>query len=83
MFKKCLKIETMEDFKMYIHRSGRTARASASGKSILLIDPKSADLYRKLCRMLNRGVVFENWYFKSKVDFLDILYFSRCNNKFK
>ncbi|PAV79517.1 hypothetical protein WR25_08319 [Diploscapter pachys] len=40
---------------MYIHRSGRTARASASGKSILLIDPKSADLYRKLCRMLNRA----------------------------
>merc|ERR1712198_814439 len=38
----------------YIHRSGRTARASKSGLSVLLIDPSEVYLYKKLCSTLTR-----------------------------
>lgn len=38
----------------YIHRSGRTARASNTGLSVLLIDPSELYLYKKLCVTLNR-----------------------------
>ncbi|PIO75529.1 hypothetical protein TELCIR_02418 [Teladorsagia circumcincta] len=41
---------------MYIHRSGRTARASRKGLSVLIVDSKDAHLYRRLCKNLNRGV---------------------------
>ncbi|CAG0918502.1 unnamed protein product [Notodromas monacha] len=39
---------------MYIHRSGRTARAFANGGSILLILPEEVEKYRKLCRSLGK-----------------------------
>ncbi|CAJ0600191.1 unnamed protein product [Cylicocyclus nassatus] len=39
---------------LYIHRSGRTARASRKGLSVLLVDSKDAHLYRRLCKNLNR-----------------------------
>ncbi|KAK6026701.1 DEAD/DEAH box helicase [Ostertagia ostertagi] len=39
---------------MYIHRSGRTARASRKGLSVLIVDSKDAHLYRRLCKNLNR-----------------------------
>ena len=42
-------------FQSYIHRSGRTARASKEGLSVMLIDPSETQLYRKMCRTLNRG----------------------------
>ncbi|KHJ85755.1 DEAD/DEAH box helicase, partial [Oesophagostomum dentatum] len=40
---------------IYIHRSGRTARASRKGLSVLIVDSKDAHLYRRLCKNLNRG----------------------------
>ncbi|GMR41677.1 hypothetical protein PMAYCL1PPCAC_11872, partial [Pristionchus mayeri] len=39
----------------YIHRSGRTARASSSGLSIVLVDPTESSFYRKMCSNLNRS----------------------------
>ncbi|WKY00364.1 hypothetical protein Q1695_014875 [Nippostrongylus brasiliensis] len=39
---------------MYIHRSGRTARASRKGLSVLIVDSKDAYLYKRLCTNLNR-----------------------------
>merc|ERR550539_1915055 len=39
----------------YIHRSGRTARASKQGLSLLLVDPGEQNLVRKLCQSLARG----------------------------
>ncbi|GAB6025895.1 ATP-dependent RNA helicase ddx24, variant 2 [Chamberlinius hualienensis] len=41
----------------YIHRSGRTARASKEGISILLIDPSEQNLYQKICRNLDKGLL--------------------------
>lgn len=38
----------------YVHRSGRTARASNTGLSVLLIEPAELYLYKKLCVTLNR-----------------------------
>lgn len=39
---------------VYVHRSGRTARAMKEGLSIMLIEPKEMFFYRKLCTTLNR-----------------------------
>ena len=33
----------------YVHRSGRTARAAASGLSVCLVEPAESRAYRKLC----------------------------------
>ncbi|XP_060807247.1 uncharacterized protein LOC106142718 [Amyelois transitella] len=38
----------------YVHRSGRTARASKEGITILMMEPSEAYLYAKLCRTLNK-----------------------------
>ncbi|XP_063897514.1 ATP-dependent RNA helicase DDX24 [Helicoverpa armigera] len=38
----------------YVHRSGRTARASAEGLTILIMDPSEAYSYVKMCRTLNK-----------------------------
>jgi len=38
----------------YVHRSGRTARASNSGISVLLIDPLDVHFYRRICKNLNK-----------------------------
>ncbi|XP_053618288.1 ATP-dependent RNA helicase DDX24 [Plodia interpunctella] len=38
----------------YVHRSGRTARASKEGITILMMEPSEAYLYGKLCRTLNK-----------------------------
>ncbi|XP_061380604.1 ATP-dependent RNA helicase DDX24 [Danaus plexippus] len=38
----------------YIHRSGRTARASKEGLTILMMEPAEAYTYSKLCRTLNK-----------------------------
>lgn len=43
----------------YVHRSGRTARASKKGVSVLLVEPKEAVNYKKLCSTLNQGSHFE------------------------
>ena len=38
-----------------MHRSGRSARGSAEGSSIMLIGPEDVRSYRNICRALNRG----------------------------
>ncbi|CAG9570852.1 unnamed protein product [Danaus chrysippus] len=38
----------------YIHRSGRTARATKEGLTILMMEPAEAYTYSKLCRTLNK-----------------------------
>ncbi|CAH0696427.1 unnamed protein product [Spodoptera exigua] len=38
----------------YVHRSGRTARASREGLTILMMDSSEAYLYTKMCRTLNK-----------------------------
>jgi ATP-dependent RNA helicase DDX24/MAK5 len=35
----------------YIHRSGRTARASSQGLSVLLISPEESRMYRNILRL--------------------------------
>ncbi|KNE56538.1 hypothetical protein AMAG_02338 [Allomyces macrogynus ATCC 38327] len=39
---------------LYVHRSGRTARANASGLSIVLVAPKELPAYRKICDQLGK-----------------------------
>ncbi|CAG5057556.1 unnamed protein product [Parnassius apollo] len=38
----------------YVHRSGRTARATKEGLTILMMEPSEAYSYAKLCRTLNK-----------------------------
>ncbi|XP_068624916.1 ATP-dependent RNA helicase DDX24 [Battus philenor] len=38
----------------YVHRSGRTARATKEGLTILMMEPSEAYSYTKLCRTLNK-----------------------------
>ncbi|RVE41889.1 hypothetical protein evm_013463 [Chilo suppressalis] len=38
----------------YVHRSGRTARATKEGLTILMMEPSEAYNYAKLCRTLNK-----------------------------
>ena len=40
---------------LYVHRSGRTARAKREGLSIMLIGPEDVRSYRTICRTLNKG----------------------------
>jgi ATP-dependent RNA helicase DDX24/MAK5 len=39
---------------LYIHRSGRTARAKREGLSVILIGPEEMTSYRNICKTLNR-----------------------------
>ena len=39
---------------MYVHRSGRTARAHQDGLSVLLLAPEEVALYRKICHSLQK-----------------------------
>lgn len=39
---------------VYVHRSGRTARAKSGGLSVMLMEPRELHLYRKICKTLNR-----------------------------
>uniref|UniRef100_A0A915EL71 ATP-dependent RNA helicase n=1 Tax=Ditylenchus dipsaci TaxID=166011 RepID=A0A915EL71_9BILA len=38
----------------YVHRSGRTARAFKSGRSVLLVDPSDVQLCHRICKNLKR-----------------------------
>ena len=40
---------------LYVHRSGRTARASTEGISVMLVGPEDTPHYKRICRMLNRS----------------------------
>ncbi|RKO89308.1 P-loop containing nucleoside triphosphate hydrolase protein, partial [Blyttiomyces helicus] len=40
---------------LYVHRSGRTARAQADGVSVVLCSPEEVGVYRKICNLLKKG----------------------------
>ena len=42
-------------FQLYVHRSGRTARAEMEGLSVVLVGPEDLKAYRNICKTLNRG----------------------------
>lgn len=44
-----------KDPELYIHRSGRTARASREGLSVVLVGPEEMGSYRKIMKALNGG----------------------------
>ncbi|BBN10477.1 ATP-dependent RNA helicase DDX24/MAK5 [Marchantia polymorpha subsp. ruderalis] len=46
---------------IYVHRSGRTARASTDGCSIALVSPSDKAKYATLCRALSRPDGFNNF----------------------
>ncbi|KAI9187989.1 ATP-dependent RNA helicase [Blastocladiella emersonii ATCC 22665] len=52
---------------LYVHRSGRTARANAEGLSIVLVTPKELPAYRKICTQLDKSAIPE---FPVEVQFL-------------
>ncbi|KAK0418563.1 hypothetical protein QR680_013643 [Steinernema hermaphroditum] len=41
---------------IYVHRSGRTARASQSGVTVLMVDPIDSHFYERIKKNLNRDV---------------------------
>jgi ATP-dependent RNA helicase DDX24/MAK5 len=41
---------------IYVHRSGRTARANREGVSLLLCGPDETKIYNKLCQTLRKNV---------------------------
>ncbi len=46
--------QTPRSADMYVHRSGRTARAGKAGVSILFVAPDEAVTYKKLCSVLKK-----------------------------
>ena len=42
---------------LYIHRSGRTARASREGLSVVFIGPDELGSYKKIMKTLNGGTL--------------------------
>lgn len=44
-----------KDPEVYIHRSGRTARAMHEGLSVVLVGPDDLASYRKIMKTLNKG----------------------------
>ncbi|KAB0805561.1 hypothetical protein PPYR_02531 [Photinus pyralis] len=50
-----LHYQTPRTSESYIHRSGRTARASREGLTVLLVEPSELKNYLKLCRNLGRS----------------------------
>ena len=39
---------------LYVHRSGRTARALKKGVSVMLVDPSDEPSFRKICKLLKK-----------------------------
>ncbi|CAG9762185.1 unnamed protein product [Ceutorhynchus assimilis] len=50
-----LHYQTPRTSESYVHRSGRTARASKQGITILLMEPNEFSNYLKLCKTLGKG----------------------------
>lgn len=46
---------------LYVHRSGRTARASAEGVSVMLVGPEDLPTYKKITTILRKGVELPNF----------------------
>lgn len=49
-----LHYQTPRTSESYVHRSGRTARASKEGITILLVEPSELESYLRLCRTLGK-----------------------------
>ena len=45
---------------IYVHRSGRTARSTADGLSVMLIAPDEINLYRKILKTFKKGIQIKN-----------------------
>ncbi|KAJ2743083.1 ATP-dependent RNA helicase [Coemansia sp. BCRC 34301] len=41
---------------LYVHRSGRTARACQEGLAIMMVSPEERKLYYKMCEMLSKDI---------------------------
>ncbi|KAJ1565540.1 ATP-dependent RNA helicase [Nowakowskiella sp. JEL0078] len=39
---------------LYVHRSGRTARAKSEGVSVMLVSPTELSLYKRICKVLKK-----------------------------
>lgn len=50
-----LHYQTPRTSESYVHRSGRTARATQQGITILLVEPNELQSYLKLCKTLGKG----------------------------
>ncbi|XP_066137965.1 ATP-dependent RNA helicase DDX24 isoform X2 [Euwallacea fornicatus] len=50
-----LHYQTPRTSESYVHRSGRTARASKQGITVLIMEPSEFSNYVKLCRTLGKG----------------------------
>lgn len=57
-----LHYQTPRTSESYVHRSGRTARASKDGITVLLIEPSEISNYIKLCRTLGKSVFSFSFY---------------------
>ncbi|KAF2360866.1 Helicase C-terminal [Trinorchestia longiramus] len=55
----------------YVHRSGRTARASSSGLSLVFVEPKDVLRFRQICRTLGRADVNDIPLFAVNEDLLE------------
>ena len=42
---------------VYVHRSGRTARARSEGLSLMLVGPRDVRFYQQICKQLNKGTI--------------------------
>lgn len=49
----CISLQLPRSAEVYVHRSGRTARAAASGLSVAMVAPADAKNFRRLCLELN------------------------------
>lgn len=58
---------------LYVHRSGRTARASAEGVSVMLCSPQEVPVYKKICHVLRKSKGLMHWQVVGK-HFADKLY---------
>ena len=56
-FDEYLHFLTLLFLQLYIHRSGRTARASREGLSVVLVGPEELGSYKKIMKTLNAGMV--------------------------
>lgn len=50
-----LHYQTPRTSESYVHRSGRTARASVQGLTVLLMEPSEFNNYMKMCKTLGKG----------------------------
>jgi ATP-dependent RNA helicase DDX24/MAK5 len=47
--------QTPRSAEIYVHRSGRTARALKEGLSVMLVSPDEMNIYRKVLQGIRKG----------------------------